>query len=55
MPLPGDAGEGMPIAPLGEPAQELRVEVASSAGAAMGDVDMPVSVAHWKAARRFNA
>jgi hypothetical protein len=33
----------------------LRVEVASSASAAMGGVDMPVSGAHWKAARRFNA
>jgi hypothetical protein len=40
--------------PLGEPAQGLRVEVASSAGAAMGDVDMPVPVARWTAARRFS-
>jgi hypothetical protein len=29
--------------------------VVSSAGAAMGGVDIPISVAHWKAARRFKA
>jgi hypothetical protein len=52
--LLGDAGEGLPVAPLGEPAQELRVELAYSAGAVLGDVVIPVSVAHWKAARRFN-
>jgi len=52
--LLGDAGEGLPGAPLGDPAQQLRVELASSAGAVMGDVDIPVSVAHRKAARRFN-
>ena len=50
--LLGDAGEGLPVAPLGEPAQELHVELGSSAGAVLGDVDIPVSVAHWKAARR---
>jgi len=55
MPLLGDAGEGLSVAPLGEPAQQLRVELASSAGAVMGDVDIPVSAAQWKAARRFNA
>jgi hypothetical protein len=55
MPLLGDAGEGLPIAPLGELAQELRVELGSSAGAVMGGVDIPISVAHSKAARRFNA
>jgi len=55
MPLLGDAGEGLSVAPLGEPAQQLRVELSSSAGAVMGDVDIPVSAAQWKAARRFNA
>jgi len=55
MPLLGDAGEGLPIAPLGELAQELRVALGSSAGAVMGGVDIPISVAHSKAARRFNA
>jgi hypothetical protein len=30
-----DAGEGLPVAALGEPAQQLRVELASSAGAVM--------------------
>jgi hypothetical protein len=55
MPLLGDAGEGLPVAPLGEPAQELRVELGSFAGAVMGGVDIPISVPHWKAARRFNA
>ena len=44
---------GLPVAPLGEPARQLCVELASSAGAVMGDVDIPVSVARWKAARRF--
>jgi hypothetical protein len=38
--LLGDAGEGLPVAPLGEPAQQLRVELASSAGAVMVDVDI---------------
>jgi hypothetical protein len=32
----GDAGEGSWVAPLGEPAQKLRVELASSAGAGDG-------------------
>ena len=36
----GDAGEGLPVAALGEPAQQLRVELASSAGAVMVDVDI---------------
>jgi hypothetical protein len=45
---------GLPVAPLGEPARQLPVELASSAGAVMGDVDIPVSVAYWKAAGRFN-
>jgi hypothetical protein len=35
MPSLGDAGEGLSVAPRGEPAQELRVELASSAGAGM--------------------
>jgi hypothetical protein len=35
-----DAGEGLPIASLGEPAQQLRVELASSASAVMVDVDI---------------
>ena len=55
MPLLGDAGEGLSVAPLGEPVQQLRVELSSSAGAVKGDVDIPVSAAQWKAARRFNA
>jgi hypothetical protein len=33
MPLLGDAGEGLPVASLGEPAQQLHVELASFAGA----------------------
>jgi hypothetical protein len=45
---------GLPVAPLGEPARQLCVELASSAGAVMGDVDIPVSLAYWKAAGRFN-
>jgi hypothetical protein len=53
-PLLGEAREGLPVAPLDEPAQELRVELASSAGAVTGAVDLPASVADWKAARRFN-
>ena len=36
----GDTGEGLPVAALGEPAQQLRVELASSAGAVMVDVDI---------------
>jgi hypothetical protein len=54
MRLPGEAGEGLPVAPLDEPARESRVELAFSAGAVTGAVDLPVSVADWKAARRFN-
>jgi hypothetical protein len=45
---------GQPVAPLGEPARQLRVELASSAGVVMGGVDIPVSVAYWKAGGRFN-
>jgi hypothetical protein len=44
-----DAGEGLPVAPLGEPAQELRVELASSAGAVMDGADVAASVADWEA------
>jgi hypothetical protein len=36
----GDAGEGLPVAALGEPAQQSRLELASSAGAMMVDVDI---------------
>ena len=36
----GDAGEGLPVAALGEPAQQLSVELASCAGAVMVDVDI---------------
>jgi len=54
MPLLGDAGEGLSVAPLGEPAQQLRVELSSSAGTVMGDVDIPVSASPPKAARHFN-
>jgi hypothetical protein len=39
-----DAGEGLPIASLGEPAQQLRVELASSARAVMVDVDIDTSL-----------
>jgi hypothetical protein len=45
MPLLGDPTEGLPVAPLGELAQQLRVERASSAGAVTGDVGISVSVA----------
>src|ERR1700724_278268 len=49
----GDAGEGLPVGALGESTQQLTKKFASCAGAVMGDVDIPVSVARWKAARRF--
>jgi|GEM_PF-6168688 hypothetical protein len=35
-----DAGEDVPIPALGEPPQQLRVELASPAGTVMGDVDI---------------
>ena len=35
-----DAGEGLPAPALGEPAQQLRVELTSCAGAVMVDVDI---------------
>ena len=49
----GDAGEGLPVGALGEATQQLTKKFASCAGAVMGDVGIPVSVARWKAARRF--
>jgi hypothetical protein len=54
MHLLGAAGEGLPVAPLDEPPQESRVELASSAGAVTGAADLPAPVADWKAAVRFN-
>ena len=35
-----DAGEGLPVAAFGETAQQLRIELASSARAVMVDVDI---------------
>jgi hypothetical protein len=45
MHLLGEAGEGLPVAPLDEPPQESRVELASSAGAVTGAADLPAPVA----------
>src|SRR5208283_4008006 len=36
----GDAGEGAPIAALGEPTQQSRVQLAATAGTVMIDVDI---------------
>jgi hypothetical protein len=50
-----DAGEGVPIAALGEPAQQPRVELASSAGAVMGNVDIYTGFGRpLEAANRFS-
>jgi hypothetical protein len=35
-----DAGEDLPVAPRGEPPEQLRVQLASSAGAVMVNVDL---------------
>jgi hypothetical protein len=42
--LLGDAGEGLPVAALGEPAQQLRIELAAPAGATMVEVDIDTSL-----------
>jgi hypothetical protein len=39
-----DAGEGLPTASLGEPAQQLRVDLASSASAVMVEDDIDTSL-----------